>query len=57
MDSIIKEQDKEVIDWLINDFTQLYSNTRLKYIASKVLKDKARKGIKLIEEQLNNRYQ
>ena len=57
MDSIIKEQDKEVIDWLINDFTQLYSNTRLKYIASKVLKDKARRGIKIIEEQLNNRYQ
>ena len=56
VESLIQKQDNEIIDWIINDFANIYSKTRVKFITSKVLKEKARKGIKIIEEQLNNRY-
>ena len=53
MDSTIKPwlQD-EALSLIISDFCDLYSKTRAKFISSKSLKDKARKGLKIIEQKL-----
>ena len=48
----VKGIDAEVYNWLISDFADLYSKTRVKFISSKILKDKARKGLKIIEQKL-----
>lgn len=56
IEKLIEEQDKEIINWIIKDFPTLYNGTRVKFITSKILKEKARKGIKIIEEQLNNKF-
>ena len=52
MDAAVKIKDKEIFDWLIKDFTDLYSKTRVKFISSKSLKHKAKKGLKIIEQNL-----
>jgi len=52
MDAAVKSKDKEIFDWLIKDFTDLYSKTRVKFISSKSLKHKAKKGLKIIEQNL-----
>jgi hypothetical protein len=52
MDADVKSKDTEIFDWLIKDFTDLYSKTRVKFISSKSLKEKAKKGLKIIEQKL-----
>ena len=52
MDGVVKKQDKEIFDWVIKDFTELYSKTRVKFISSKSLKYKAKKGLKIIQQKL-----
>tara|TARA_R110001583_G_scaffold46172_2_gene145087 strand:+ start:8192 stop:8842 length:651 start_codon:yes stop_codon:yes gene_type:complete len=52
MDGVVKSGDQEMFNWLISDFADLYSKTRVKFLSSKTLKDKARKGLKIIEQKL-----
>ena len=52
MDTAVKGKDIEIFNWFIPDFTDLYSKTRVKFLSSKSLKDKARKGLKIIEQKL-----
>jgi hypothetical protein len=52
MDTAVKNKDTAIFDWFISDFTDLYSKTRVKFISSKSLKKKARKGLKIIEQKL-----
>ena len=52
MDASVKDKDIEIFNWFIPDFTDLYSKTRVKFLSSKSLKDKARKGLKIIEQKL-----
>jgi len=52
VESVVRSGDMEVFNWLITDFADLYSKTRVKFISSKTLKDKARKGLKIIEQKL-----
>ena len=51
MDGVVKKQD-EILTWVISDFFNLYNKTRVKFISSKLLKDKSKKGIKIIEQKL-----
>lgn len=51
MDPVVKRQD-DVLTWVISDFFDLYNKTRVKFISSKLLKEKAKKGIKIIEQKL-----
>jgi len=48
----VKGTDTEIYNWFIPDFTDLYSKTRIKFISSKSLKEKAKKGLKIIEQKL-----
>jgi len=52
MDADVRGKDTEILDWFIKDFTDLYSKTRVKFISSISLKEKARKGVKIIEQKL-----
>tara|TARA_R100001129_G_scaffold182307_1_gene162756 strand:- start:484 stop:1143 length:660 start_codon:yes stop_codon:yes gene_type:complete len=51
MDSIIQKQ-QGTLTWIISDFYDLYSQTRSKFLSSKFLKAKAKKGLKIIEQNL-----
>lgn len=51
VDKVIKEQ-QGTLTWIIQDFYDLYAQTRAKFLSSKVLKDKAKKGLKIIEQKL-----
>ena len=52
MGAAVKGIDTEIYNWFIPDFTDLYSKTRIKFISSKSLKEKAKKGLKIIEQKL-----
>ena len=52
VEGVVRSGDMEVFNWLITNFADLYSKTRVKFISSKTLKDKARKGLKIIEQKL-----
>jgi len=52
MDTAVKNKDIEIFNWFIPDFTDLYSKTRVKFLSSKSLKEKAKKGLKIIEQKL-----
>jgi len=52
MDAAVKGTDTEIFNWFIPDFTDLYSKTRIKFLSSKSLKEKAKKGLKIIEQKL-----
>jgi hypothetical protein len=52
MDASVKGKDAEIFNWFIPDFIDLYSKTRVKFFSSKLLKDKAKKGLKIIEQKL-----
>ena len=52
MDTAVKDIDTEIFNWFIPDFTDLYSKTRIKFLSSKSLKEKAKKGLKIIEQRL-----
>ena len=40
------------LGFVISDFYNLYSKTRVKFISSKYLKSKSAKGLKIIEQNL-----
>jgi len=52
IDTGVKNIDTEIFNWFIPNFTELYSKTRVKFLSSKTLKDKAIKGLKIIEQKL-----
>ena len=52
VDAAVKGTDTEIFNWFIPDFTDLYSKTRIKFLSSKSLKEKAKKGLKIIEQKL-----
>jgi len=52
MDSYVRGSDTEIFNWFIPDFTDLYSKTRTKFLSSNSLKEKAKKGLKIIEQKL-----
>tara|TARA_R110002110_G_scaffold57448_2_gene164145 strand:- start:428 stop:1093 length:666 start_codon:yes stop_codon:yes gene_type:complete len=53
MESIIKPwMQDETLNLIISDFYDLYCKTHAKFLSSKSLKDKARKGLKIIEQKL-----
>tara|TARA_R100000808_G_C2090235_1_gene110920 strand:+ start:109 stop:795 length:687 start_codon:yes stop_codon:yes gene_type:complete len=52
MDTAVKDIDTEIFNWFIPDFIDLYSKTRIKFLSSKSLKEKAKKGLKIIEQKL-----
>jgi hypothetical protein len=52
MDTAVKNKDIEIFNWFISDFTDLYSKTRVKFISSKLLKEKTKKGLQIIEQKL-----
>ena len=53
MESIIKPwMQDETLNLIISDFYDLYRKTHAKFISSKSLKEKARKGLKIIEQKL-----
>jgi hypothetical protein len=53
MDSIINPWTQhETLNLVFSDFNNLYAKTRTKFISSKSLKEKAKKGLKIIEQKL-----
>ena len=53
IESIIKPwMQDETLNLIISDFYDLYCKTHAKFISSKSLKEKARKGLKIIEQNL-----
>ena len=52
IDAAVMCKDREIFDWFVKDFTDLYSKTRVKFVSSKLLKHKAKKGLKIIEQKL-----
>lgn len=52
VDRVIKNIDQELLDFYCKDFYTMYNNTRVKFMASKHLKEVIRKGLKIIEEKL-----
>ena len=53
IESIIKPwMQDETLNLIISDFYDLYCKTHAKFISSKSLKEKARKGLKIIEQKL-----
>ena len=51
VDSVIKEHPG-TLTWIIPEFYDLYAQTRAKFLSSKELKHKAKKGLKIIEQRL-----
>jgi len=51
IDSVIKECTG-TLTWIIPEFYDLYAQTRAKFLSSKQLKHKAKKGLKIIEQRL-----
>ena len=52
VDAIIKTVETPILNFIINDFWDLYSQTRTKFTGSNVLKHKARKGKQIIKTKL-----
>jgi len=51
IDSVVKECNR-TLTWIIPEFHDLYAQTRAKFLSSKELKHKAKKGLKIIEQRL-----
>jgi len=51
IDSVVKECTG-TLTWIIPEFYDLYAQTRAKFLSSKELKHKAKKGLKIIEQRL-----
>tara|TARA_B100001287_G_scaffold203445_1_gene172766 strand:- start:752 stop:1420 length:669 start_codon:yes stop_codon:yes gene_type:complete len=51
IDSVVKECNG-TLTWIIPEFHDLYAQTRAKFLSSKELKHKAKKGLKIIEQRL-----
>jgi len=51
----LKQIDNQLLDFIVKDYHQISNATRTKLAASRVLKEKIKNGLKIIEEDLNNR--
>ena len=51
----LKQIDNQLLDFIVKDYNQISSATRTKLAASKLLKEKIKDGIKIIETDLNNK--
>jgi hypothetical protein len=51
----LKQIDNQLLDFIVKDYNQISSATRTKLAASKLLKEKIKNGIKIIETDLNNK--
>lgn len=52
VDAIIKSVEASILNFIVSDFWNIYSQTRVKYVNSKQLKQKAKKGRQLVETKL-----
>lgn len=52
VDSIIKSIESSVLNFVVSDFWNIYSQTRTKFANSKLLKTKTRKGKQIIKNKL-----
>lgn len=52
VDAIIKSVESSILNFIIEDFWTIFSQTRTAFISSKTLKEKTRKGIKIINNKL-----
>jgi hypothetical protein len=52
VDAIIKTVETALLNFIVSDFWNTYSQTRVKFVNSNKLKNKARKGKKLILQKL-----
>ena len=48
----LKQIDNQLLDFIVKDYNQISSATRTKLAASKLLKEKIKNGIKIIETDL-----
>lgn len=51
-DTVIKSVESSILNFIIDDFWTIFSQTRTGFISSKVLKEKTRKGIEIINNKL-----
>ena len=51
-DTIIKSVETSILNFIVEDFWTIFSQTRTKYVSSKILKEKAKKGIEIIKLKL-----
>jgi len=52
VDAIIKAVETSILDFIVSDFWNIYSQTKVKFVNSKQLKQKAKKGRQLVETKL-----
>lgn len=52
VDAIIKTVETSILDFIVSDFWNTYSQTKVKFVNSKQLKQKAKKGRRLVETKL-----
>ena len=52
VDAIIKSVETAVLNFIVSDFWNIFSQTKIKFVNSKLLKQKARKGKQLIQSKL-----
>jgi hypothetical protein len=51
-DNTIKSVESNILNFIVEDFWTVFSQTRTKFVSSKILKEKARKGMTIIENKL-----
>jgi len=51
----LRQIDNQLLDFIVKDYNQISSATRTKLASSKLLKEKIKNGIKIIETDLNNK--
>jgi len=51
-DATIKSVESSILNFIIEDFWTIFSQTRTAFMSSKTLKEKTRKGIEIINNKL-----
>jgi len=55
VESKLKQMDKQLLDFIVKDYVQINNTTRTKLAASRLLKEKIKCGLKIIENELNSK--
>jgi|TARA_B100001094_G_C18089261_1_gene749511 hypothetical protein len=53
----LKQLDNQLLDFIVKDYYQICNTTRTKLAASRILKEKIKNGLKIIEDDLINRIE
>lgn len=53
----LKQIDNQLLDFIVKDYYQISNTTRTKLAASRILKEKIKNGLKIIEDDLINRIE